>query len=84
MKPLVILVEVGGKGGREDLESIEGQIYEDKNEVRKVCKDLFGEVFFSVWNMTDFMDFYNNSDDGAPSDETLYVACTFFGYVYVK
>jgi len=84
MKPMVIIVNTGSKGGRETLESIEGHSFKDKNEVSAACKDLFDEGCFSVWSMTDFMDFYNNSDDEAPSDETLVVADTFFGYVYAQ
>jgi len=77
-------VDLESKGGRCELNRIQGEVYKNLDALLETCNDLFGEGCYTAWSMDDFMELYNGSDDESQADDTLVVADTFFGYVYVE
>lgn len=85
MKCLVVLIKGGCKAvdARSFLEEHESSVLDckDTTEVMNHLNNLAGESVCSVWEMTEFMEAWNDSDDDC---ETIEMKKYFMGYVYIK
>jgi hypothetical protein len=82
-KTMVILLPINSRNkgvGREELEHIQNEIFDNVDDVRK---KLDG-VDCGIIDLSEFMDLCNNTDDDTPKDEKMDFGETWFGYVRVK
>lgn len=87
-KTCIVLIPVGSISDRGVLERIQNEKFDDREAVENaICfdeDDPMATEDLSIYDLNDFMDACNNTDDDTPEDERIVITDNWVGYIQLK
>ena len=86
-EPHIVIIPVG-EGDRSTLEGIQNEKFDNREAVENaICFDEHNPLStdsVGIYDLNDFMDACNNSDDDTPEDEKIVISDNWIGYIQLK